>query len=652
MTNLPDPESVVPQHIEDEDLLAYLDGELSGEAQQETSQHLERCWDCRTRLAATQSQIESFMQIRRSVSPDTVEPPEPAIARFKERLARHAAARSTAAALPRPVAFARRLRSLAGLVPSPSRQAVAVLAMAVLVIVAFVAWFNAPLSADAVLAKAEVQDIGNARRSTVVVKNVIQIEQVDSKTRQRQHLSVLSTLADSASPAMSVSLESPDGALEQEVIASDEQLLVKVSSRISFGQSFARYAGSRRWVPGVSVVEYRKLIRDRGVDQAFVERTGGFVELRHPFRDGHDSGLIETALQLDARSWVPTAIRIVVLENDVVHEFLLTRTEIELLTRTEALAAVFATARARPTVSPDDPARGVAALSRRRPLPLSYDDSVATPAEVAVALALHEANADLGEEINVFQMSDGSLLVQGLLDHAARKQQIEAGLRTVAGVVRVELYTTTSPGRSRHDLYEPPWRSSIPPGMRPSSAESSAIRVADFVGATMPMYTRLNAYFAGRASNASTETRQAQLDKTIAQFVTDVLRRSDDALFNAWALRKLDLQFSHRRVQALPASSVELIEGLKGAHRSQLSATTRALSTIIGKIAGDVPESEPAVAPGAEGDRRSDPRALLQLVTEQNQLVRSLFTTSAASAEPTAALARLQIVLRQLEPGS
>jgi len=655
MTHLLDPESVVPPHLVDEDLLAYLDGELPGEAQQDAIHHLERCWDCRTRLAATQARIESFMQVRRSLLPQALPPSEPAVAAFQQRLGEHSAAISAGAHYPRACIFAARVRALAWLVPSSPRPAFAVLAIAAAAVVAFMTWFNAPLSADAVLARAEVQEMGSARGSNAVVKNVIQIDRIDSKTGQRERLSVLATLADNASPAMSISLGTPDGALEQDVLSGDEQLLLRISARVTFGQSFARYAVSQHWVPGVSVLEYRKLISDRGLDHAFVERTGGFVELRHPFRAGHPSGLLETRLQLDARTWIPTEIRILGVENGVLQEYRLTRTEVEFLARTEELAALFASVGSSRSPTLEDPERRVEPLvvPRLRPLPLSYSDSVATPAEVAVAVALHEASADLGEEINVFQMSDGSLLVQGLLDRVRRKQQIETALRTVTGALRVELYTVgqRNPGT---DLFEAPWRSSMATGMPLPAPGQSPIRVADFSGATMPMYEPLHAYFVLRARSRGSEAVQSEIDKAIAAWVTDVVRRSTDALFHAWALRKLELQFAERRVQSLPATSRVHIDRLRRSHQDQLGTNTRQLAAMLEEVAPqEVPEPGQSVAPpDTRGDDRDNPQMLLRLVSEQNQLIRSLFTASAGAADPASGLVRLRTVLRQLEPGS
>jgi anti-sigma factor RsiW len=632
MTTLPDPESVVLRHISDEDLLAYLDGELSGEAHQDAAHHLTRCWDCRTKLAAIQDRIDSFMQVRRSLSPEALEPEESAVAELQRRLARHAAAAQAETRAP---------RARPWLLAIPSRPAFAMLTLAIVVIVAAVAWFNAPLSADAVLTRAEVEETSAARQASAVVKNVIQIDRVDS-TGSRRRLSVVSTMADNASPALSVSIGTADGAVEQDVLASNAQLLLRVTSHIRFGQPLTRYVVEQQWVPGVSAVEYRKLIRDRGVEEAFAERTGAIVELRHPFRPGHPSGVVETRLRLDGSSWIPVEISIVVVEDGARQEYRLTRTGVELLARTDALAALFASAGSRGAppgglAAPPDPT----ALPHKRARPLSYDSSVATPLEVDVALALHKARADLGEEINVFQMSDGTVLVQGVLDRQERRRQLLSTLHALDGV-HVELYAPGTQTGRRTMLFDPPWRSSLPPALRMPPPDAPPIRVADFAGATMPMYSILREHFAPRAVQSGAQGSRSAVDEAIAAFATGVLRRSSDMLFQAWALRKLELQFSERRAQELPVSSRDQIERLRRAHLETLSGHARELSALLDDVVPRVPRD-----PLQTADRSA--ASLLSLASEQHQLVRSLFTASSAPGEPSAAVGRLKSLLTQIE---
>jgi hypothetical protein len=50
------------QHITDEDLVGFADGELSSQGAGEVGAHLEACWDCRARMKDIQSTITDFVR--------------------------------------------------------------------------------------------------------------------------------------------------------------------------------------------------------------------------------------------------------------------------------------------------------------------------------------------------------------------------------------------------------------------------------------------------------------------------------------------------------------------------------------------------------------------------------------------------------------
>jgi hypothetical protein len=318
MTTLPDPDAVVPRHLADEDLLAYLDGELHADVQREAGLHLERCWDCRTRLAVTQDHIEAFMQARASLPCRELQSADRVIASFQHRLAEHATAGPGYRRSPLALLSAVRPRAL--VTPFvPSRPAFALLVLGTTAILAAIAWFNAPLSADAMLTRAEIRETHDTHPPDSVVKSIVQIDRVEPSTGRHERLSVVETVTDSATPAVSVAIETPDGAVH-DVLWSPDDVIVAINTQIRFGESLARYVAGRRWIPSVSVVEYRKLILERGMDEAYIDRADSLVELRHPFRLGHESGLVETRLRLDGRTWIPTTVTLVTTEDGVRRE--------------------------------------------------------------------------------------------------------------------------------------------------------------------------------------------------------------------------------------------------------------------------------------------------------------------------------------------
>jgi hypothetical protein len=77
-------------HLEDDDLISYLDGELSPDEQGQARAHLESCWSCRSRLNLTQSSVENFVRLRQeTLLPKEVPPSGPALDLFRHRLSAH-----------------------------------------------------------------------------------------------------------------------------------------------------------------------------------------------------------------------------------------------------------------------------------------------------------------------------------------------------------------------------------------------------------------------------------------------------------------------------------------------------------------------------------------------------------------------------------
>ncbi len=59
-----DNNSSVPSHIDGEDMISYLDGEMENDLQTRVAVHLESCWDCRGRLSGVERSIENFLDLR------------------------------------------------------------------------------------------------------------------------------------------------------------------------------------------------------------------------------------------------------------------------------------------------------------------------------------------------------------------------------------------------------------------------------------------------------------------------------------------------------------------------------------------------------------------------------------------------------------
>jgi hypothetical protein len=456
MTLADDTTKLVPTHPEDADLVAYVDGELSPSEEETTREHLEGCWDCRTRMTALQDAIGRFMRIRQGVLPDGVPPAPAAMEPFRARLDRHGGRASSGFASLR--AFLGRWAAL----PSRGRLRPA---WAALTVVTFVV-LTGPLWA---------------------------------------HSRLLAEL-----------------------------------------RAFA--------------------------EQTWSGLVGGDRRAAEPTRASRD---------------LPQPVP-------------------------------------RPLESP---------LKRRpRALPISYANSIASDAEAAIASSLHRLDACLGEEINVFQMSDGSILVQGLVESKQRRDQIAGSLAALRVRAQVELYTPEGLTTGA-ELYEPPEPRSTPN----PSVPNAPVRFSDKDGLELPLYDRLRRQVAAEAGGDTKE-----LQRRIAAFANETITESRKAFFHAWALRNLDVQFSAARSSRLSHASLAGIDDLRVQHRQAVAETA-------GRLLEKLSALEPSLAASFSNVGRAgrDGARLLRLVSEQDELVRSLLTAS-ASAKPDADLARLVVLLKQL----
>jgi hypothetical protein len=230
-------------------------------------------------------------------------------------------------------------------------------------------------------------------------------------------------------------------------------------------------------------------------------------------------------------------------------------------------------------------------------------------------------------------MSDGSLLVQGLVETSARRDAIRQALKEVSGL-RIEVYLPREI-RTGFELYNAPDQSTD--RLRGGVATSSAT-LADLSSAKMPLYERLYQHFSQSGSDSDAAEKQ------VAVFSNELVTLARQTFLHAWALKKLDREFSGERIANLPPAVQQKVEQMRQDHRRWVSTLAQRQSEMLSEVAGH----EIAQAAGAVADGQQDSSELLRLAQEQNDLVRALFTTSQASSETTASLARLLVVLRRM----
>jgi len=171
-------------HLDHQQMLAYLDGELSRAETHKAEKHLHSCWTCRTEVEHLKSDIATILDSQREMfSPALPSPPSP-WPTFNMLMGR-------SAPTPRPSTWMRMVAAI-GTMATPSRIFAASMAVVGIVAVTFATFRSPVVSAKEVLRHIEVAD---AKRSDIGKDNVIR-ERVHIRRTTRNTGRQDSTVAD------------------------------------------------------------------------------------------------------------------------------------------------------------------------------------------------------------------------------------------------------------------------------------------------------------------------------------------------------------------------------------------------------------------------------------------------------------------------
>lgn len=624
-------------HLNEALLIAYLDGELARVEREAARDHLETCWTCRGLLTEIENSIDAFLEIRTSLLPEESAFSETRVEQFRQRLARHASSAENQA-VPMPARLARAwlqvVRSAAYLA-QPRQAAIAGFLVVTMLVIMFTDTLNTRVSADTVLTRVSQYEETHSPAQGQVSRTSMRVERIDHKTHAASSVKRLGTLIilhDSLHPEMYVQAEASSGRYGHGVIGSDESMNENLLSVFLAPEdaAFEQYILKEGWVPDLSVRQFRRLGEVPGSSLS-ASKDEGELDVSYRFA-ANPAGVAEALLQVNPADYAPTSISFVTAAEGVQYEYRFTRTAFSMEPRTPEIAELFVPIAAVPETTTE--ARKLLPFSK--PAPLSYAQSPATAEEVAVAAALHKADACLGEEVYVFPMSDGTLLVQGLVDDNARREAIVRSLKPVAHNVRIEIYLPREIKRGS-DLYNPPEQFSerLPAG--PSGEQDATL--ADLSSGQSPLYERLNHHF----SQAGISHDDA--DKQVDVFSSEMVTIARQTFLHAWALKRLDGEFSRSRTVYLSAAELQEIDQMRQDHRRWISTLARRESEMLAPIVGPATTASTAASAAAQD---TDTDTLLALARTQNELVRALFADPRQAAQADTNLSRLLTVVRRM----
>lgn len=193
------------------------------------------------------------------------------------------------------------------------------------------------------------------------------------------------------------------------------------------------------------------------------------------------------------------------------------------------------------------------------PLALSPSPVIASPdLEVEVLRLLHQANADLGEQITVTRTSEGQLLVEALVDTDQRKAQLVQALEPVRSNPAVQIKVST-----------------VAEAVRLQSVTKSQPEVIvereDNVNRPLTADSDLRRYFFAKGLSPE------QVDQEVTRFANRAVNQSFQVMVHAGALKRLGERFSVEQLHALTPEARAKWLAIVRAHAQSVRQETLAL---------------------------------------------------------------------------
>jgi hypothetical protein len=628
-----DGKSPVPRHLDDADLISYLDGELTRAEQEHARTHRESCWNCRSQLLTMQNSIESFLRVRKQVLPTDLPPSSPAVAQFRRRLAAHASVPVSLRLRLTNWLSVRRWRDLLpdfNLILNYRRTAFASALVVLVLFFTVIDPFNwNRVSADELLNRADVYEFLHELPAGKVVRTKVRIDRIALSTRAEKKIGEVDTARDDVTLGMYISAELASGAIRKETLPDSDKLTGVDFFTNDLRAETARYLDAQGWFPQVSVSSYRRLIAGRGFkgnDDAFVTRYGDTYELHHPFAPSHASGITETVLLLSTDNYSPEGLSIFTAEGNEHFEYRLTRTSFERVERTPELAQLFDTFKTDAAVAlkyetrNSKPETIASAPGPEPPTPVIATAEL----EVEVLGLLNQIGADLGQEVIVTRIPGGPIKVEAVVDTEKRKHEILAALASVATNPAINIQVETAAEAQQRAL-----RARSASG---SQTGPGTVTIETVTNNSIPVQAQVRQYLLSRGIS------QQQVDTEVGRTANQIVMRSHRAMLHVWALKSLIQRFSAEDLRTLDADARAKWLRMIATHAREFQKETGALRQELapifsaGSFGGSQAESEIA------GDAKliQAMTTLIERASSNHEVIRSAFTISTGNSSTSA----------------
>ena len=623
-------------HPAEEDLLLFLDGEASERQADKVRAHLESCWACRNQRDKLDRAIAAFMDYCEAEATGASELPSRASLQFSERL------RVAASTQPKPPLIRRWAETLR--LQSVERRA-AVAASACLLVAASLGliWLRAERRVSAqelLLRTAQAETLSLSRVEEPVVYRKLLVKR-----------------AGDSEPVVWESWSD----------AERKQFRQRVADRQ--GSRFLRAQEKR--TPAV-IAELEQIFRANRFDPERPLSASAFTDWRRSVRpkaeavaaDGDElklttaaappyavNAITEAALIVRKKDWHAVALRLRVQAGNESRVYELSETAYEVLPL-QALT-VFADLPLAPA-----PATSPAVAAKASPIPTAAAAEPAPTdgkpgraalqaAEVSALYALHQAQADLGEQIEVVVEEGRQVVVRGLTPTAERREELTQALRGIA-LVSPQLLTIEEAVLQAQRATNPPSTGEAAP-----TAKENVVAGVQTAAAAPPFQEKLIEHFGGRKGMG--EAERLEVNRQVTQFYNAVEADASAALAEAWALRRLQERFASEPGVELDAASRRRLEEMAGNHLARLRRRARNLQArlrpLLITLAGDAPAMSPVIEPSRQAQILTVFRAAEQVSHLTDQLIAGETTASLpqTARDLLTELTRLDATLTTLE---
>ena len=640
------------KRIDEAELLAWLDGELTPERRAEIQRQLETDWELRTTLAQLERRIGKYVEATAHQSPAEIEPFDDFWLRLTPQLDRLTTPQALSRKPVRPVFFARLANAM-----KPQQygwRLASVTAFALLLTTGLILYLSLstrvrPVSAEELLQRSiSGEDLRLKQLSEPVVYRKLQVKRVGTgepvaweSWNDPQRNQFRQRVADKHG----LRFLRADEKETPTVIAELGQILRANHFDPQHPLSAAAFAAWRKSIRTKSeTVSERALLGNKNNDG---------LTLTTMAQEPYAVNAITTASLVVRKSdWHAVALHLKVQRENEIREYELRETAYEVLPL-QALT-VFTdlvptpVASAMPTPAPSI----VAATASPSLMPsVSLPTTAALQvAEVAALYALHQVQADLGEQLEVVREQDRQVVVRGLVQTAARKAELVQALSSIA-LVRPQIQTVEE---ATQQAAQAAILSASDELVITTNASNVATETTGQQAAAVnPLQQKLIESFGGRAGLS--EAEQQKVNRKVWQFYNAVEADASAAMSAAWALRRLQERFASAASNELDETSRAHLAEMQRNHIGRLRQRARNLQTrlrpLLTAFAGEIP----AVPFATEAPRATQILAAFHSIEQLGQLTDQLISGQPSSTIPQTARAwlvehmRLETVLATLE---